>query len=86
MKRSGKEMEMSTPKGMHNRAFSLHSGGQVQVYSNAEHIYLQMRREVLTEQDILSPSFKVAVELTPAEALSLAVELLTLASPRLTNA
>jgi hypothetical protein len=76
---------MSTPKGMRNRSIPLQHGGQVQVYSNADHIYLQLRREVPTEQDILTPSFKIAVELTPTEALSLAVELLTLASPRLTT-
>jgi hypothetical protein len=75
---------MGTPKGMRNHAISLQSGDQVQVYSNAEHIYLQMRCEVPTEQDILTPSFKIAAELTPTEALSLAVELLTLASSHLT--
>jgi hypothetical protein len=53
------------------------------MYSNPEHIYLQLRRLVPTEQDILHPSFKVAVELSPTEALRLAAELLHLASVRL---
>ncbi len=74
---------MSTPKGMRTRTISLASGDQVQMYSNPEHIYLQLRRLVPTEQDILLPSFKVAVELSPLEALRLASELLQLASARL---
>jgi hypothetical protein len=77
---------MSTPKGMCTHTVSLVGGDQVQVYSNPEHIYLQLRRLVPTEQDILFPSFKVAVELSPIEALRLASELLQLASLRLISA
>lgn len=76
---------MGTPKGMHSHNIILANGDQVHVYSNAEHIYLQLRRDVPTDQDLLSPSFKVAVELTPIEALNLATELLMRASPRLIN-
>ena len=36
-----------------------------------------------TEENILNPSFKVAVELSPIEALALAAELLTIAAPRI---
>jgi hypothetical protein len=41
---------------------------------------LQLRKEVPTEVDFSAASFKVAVTLTPAEALSVAGELLTVAA------
>jgi hypothetical protein len=40
--------------------FHLESGDNVFVSSDATRILLQLRREVPTQQDILSPSFKVA--------------------------
>ena len=67
---------MSTPKGMRNRAFTLESGNQVMVYSDDNKLILQLRREVPTTTDILAPSFKVAVDLNPKEAINLATELL----------
>ena len=67
---------MTNPKGLRNRSFTLDEGGQVMVYSNQTQILLQLRREIATEVDILQPSFKAAVALTPAEALGLASELL----------
>jgi hypothetical protein len=39
-------------------------------------LILQLRREVPTTTDILAPSFKVAVDLNPKEAINLATELL----------
>lgn len=74
---------MTTPKGMRARAFKLHSGDQVMVYSDAEHIFLQVRHEVPTEQDILTPSVKAAVPLTTDEALGLVTELLEVVNSRM---
>ena len=74
---------MSNPKGMTSRIINVKNQDQVFVYHNAEQIILQLRRQVPTEENILSPSFKVAVELAPVEALALASELLTLAAPRI---
>jgi hypothetical protein len=58
------------------------TGGVVHVYSNAEHLVLQVRRSVDSVDDLLSPSFKVAVELDAAGAAALAAELLTAAASR----
>ncbi len=77
---------MSTPKGMSQRPFNLVSNDQVFIYHNQEHIVLQLRRQVPSDQNLLQPSFKVAVKLTPIEALSLASELLTIAAPRIQSA
>lgn len=74
---------MANPKGFRNRSFILEEGGQVMVYSNQDQILLQLRREIPTETDVLKPSFKVAVSMTPAEALKLASELLQAASSQL---
>jgi hypothetical protein len=54
---------MGTPQDMRNQNVTLKNGDQVQVYQPKEqaHLYLQLRRKVATEQDILAPSFKVAV-------------------------
>jgi hypothetical protein len=71
---------MANPKGLRNRSYTLEEGGQVMVYSNQNQIFLQLRREIPTETDVLQPSFKVALSLTPAEALGLASELLQAAS------
>ncbi len=71
---------MANPKGLRNRSYTLEGGGQVMVYSNQNQIFLQLRREIPTETDVLQPSFKVALSLTPAEALGLASELLQAAS------
>src|SRR2546428_10026766 len=43
---------------------------------------LQLRRKVPTQQDILAPSFKVAVSLTEDETLALAAELLSVVASR----
>ena len=70
---------MSTPKGTRCIPFRLATGESVHIYSNAEGITLQLRKEVPTEHDVTAPSFKVAVKLTPAAALKIAGELLTAA-------
>jgi hypothetical protein len=74
---------MANPKGFRNRSFALDEGSQVMVYSNQDQIILQVRREIPTETNVLQPSFKVAVSLTPSEALGLASELLQAASSQL---
>jgi len=68
---------MSTPKDMRGWNRTLPSGDQIHVYSDARRILLQLRRLVPTTDDVLPPSFKVAVELGTNDALALAVELLT---------
>ena len=73
---------MTTPTGMRARAFKLNSGHQIMVYSDAEHLFLQLRHEVPTEQDILAPSIKAAVSLTTDEALGLVTELLEVVNNR----
>ena len=74
---------MSTPKGMACRNFNLASHDQILLYHNAEHIIMQLRHQMPTEENVLSPSFKVAVDLSPFEAIALASELLTIATPRI---
>ena len=70
---------MSMPKGIRCIPFRLAPGESVHIYSNADGITLQLRKEVATEQDVTAPSFKVGVKLTPAAALKIAGELLTAA-------
>jgi len=64
-------------------AFTLENGGAVHAYSNENVTILQIRKSKPTEEDILEPSFKVAVSLTPSEALAIASELLIAASHQL---
>lgn len=49
---------------------------QIHVYSNAETILLQLRRNIPSEREIGNPSFKVATPLEPDIATKLANELL----------
>jgi hypothetical protein len=55
------------------------NGEAVHIYSKPGTIILQLRREVATQTDPHAASFKVAVELTAAQALAVACELLTVA-------
>lgn len=77
---------MATPKGMKNFNRKLANGEKVCIYSDQSHIILQLRRDIPTEGNILEPSFKVAVELSPADALLIASELLAVAVPQVTEA
>lgn len=70
---------MSTPHGMKCGTRTLATGEKVHIYSDAVRIILQLRRQVSSEEDLLEPSFKVAVLLTPAEAIGIASELLDVA-------
>ena len=70
---------MATPKGTRCMSFKLNDHEGVWVCSSPDAIHLQLRKAVATEQDVASPSFKVAVKLQAADALKLAGELLTAA-------
>lgn len=71
---------MPAPKGMRFVPFSIGRTDAVHIYSNNEQIWLQLRRDIPTEQDIGKPSFKTALSLTPEQAIAIAGELLTAAT------
>ena len=71
---------MPTPKGMRAAQFATSAGDAVHIYSNAQCIWLQLRRNVPTEHDIAQTSFKAALRLTPDQAIAIAGELLTAAT------
>lgn len=77
---------MSTPPGTRAKQIRLTANDAVHVYSNGCGILLQVRRSVPTELDVSAVSFKVGVTLSPADALALAGELLTVASQQLQKA
>jgi hypothetical protein len=62
---------------------TLATGDKVHIYSDAAHILFQIRHQVPSEENLLEPSFKVAVSLTPAGAIAIASELLNVAVPQL---
>lgn len=70
---------MATPKGFRAQQFPVNGTDDVHVYSDETHIWLQLRRDVPTEQDIGRSSFKVAFCLTPGTAHKLGLELITVA-------
>jgi hypothetical protein len=77
---------MSTPTGMRCVTFRLEHGDKILVYSDSTRIFLQLRHSTPTgptDQDMLSPSFKVAVPLNEGVALALASELLSIVAGRL---
>lgn len=74
---------MSTPKGMRCVPRTLVTGDRLHIYSDADQIVLQLRHQVPTEEQLLDPSFKVAVRLSPAEAIAIASDLLNAALPQL---
>jgi len=75
---------LSTPKGMRRVERKLETGDKVHVYSDDTQIVLQIRHEVPTEENLLEPSFKTAVSLNVAEAMTVAGDLLHAASLLLT--
>mgnify|MGYP007094540606 FL=1 len=74
---------MSTPKNMRAQVFSLNHGGAIHTYINDDAIILQIRKTTPSEEDLLQPSFKVAVSLSPQEAMAIATELLLAVSKHL---
>jgi hypothetical protein len=70
---------MATPKGTRAIQFPVNATDAVHVYSDDQHIWIQLRRDVPTETDIGRASFKVALCLTPGTAHKLGLELLNIA-------
>ncbi len=70
---------MATPKGMRAAQFPVNASDAIHVYSDANHIWLQLRRDVPTEQDIGRSSFKVALCIQPGTAHKLGLELMNIA-------
>lgn len=70
---------MATPKGKRAVQFPVNATDAVHVYSDDEHIWLQLRRDVPTEQDIGRPSFKFALCLQPGTAHKVGLELMNVA-------
>ena len=70
---------MATPKGMRAVQYPVNATDAVHVYSDENHIWLQLRRDVPTDQDIGRPSFKIALCLQPGTAHKLGLELMNIA-------
>jgi hypothetical protein len=70
---------VATPKGMRAQQFPVNASDAIHVYSDDSHIWLQIRRDVPTEQDIGRSSFKVALCLQPGTAHKLGLELMNIA-------
>jgi hypothetical protein len=70
---------VATPKGMRAQQFLVNASDAIHVYSDDGHIWLQIRRDVPTEQDIGRSSFKVALCLQPGTAHKLGLELMNIA-------
>ena len=71
---------MATPKGMRATQYPVNGSDAIHLYSDETHIWLQLRRDVPTEQDIGRSSFKVAFCMQPGTAEKLGLELMNLAS------
>lgn len=74
---------MATPKGTRARSIVLNELDAVHIYSEPSKIWLQLRRNCPTELDIGTPSFKTAFQLSTAQALEIAGELLASVHARL---
>jgi hypothetical protein len=70
---------VATPKGMRATQLPINPTDSVHVYSDDSHIWLQLRRDIPTEQDIGRSSFKVALCLQPGTAHKLGLELMNVA-------
>jgi len=64
---------------MRAQQFPVNTSDVIHVYSDDGHIWLQIRRDVPTEQDIGRSSFKVALCLQPGTAHKLGLELMNIA-------
>ena len=71
---------MATPKGMRAVQFVVNASDAIHVYSDDNHIWIQLRRGVPTEQDIGRSSFKVSVCVQPGTAQKLGLELMNIAA------
>jgi hypothetical protein len=79
----GVDAKVATPKGMRALQYSVNPTDAIHVYSDETHIWLQIRRDVPTEQDIGRSSFKVALCLQPGTAHKLGLELMNIADKNL---
>jgi len=70
---------VTTPKGMRAAQFPVNGLDVIHVYSDENHIWIQLRRDVPTEQDIGRSSFKVALCMQPGTAQKLGLELMNIA-------
>jgi hypothetical protein len=59
--------------------FPVNGSDVIHVYSDENHIWLQLRRDVPTEQDIGRTSFKVGLCMQPGTAHKLGLELMNIA-------
>jgi len=68
---------MATPKGLRQVTIQLDCGAKLVLYGSRGDplLILQLRRLTPTEESMLDPSYKVAVALSPAEALAVGSEL-----------
>lgn len=71
---------MATPKGIRAKPIPISSTDAVHIYSDSAKIWLQLRREHPTEDDIGITSFKTALRITPTQAIAIAGELLSIAA------
>jgi hypothetical protein len=71
---------VATPKGMRAQQFPVNASDAIHLYSDDNHIWLQIRRNVPTEQDIGRSSFKAALCLQPGTAEKLGLELMNIAA------
>jgi hypothetical protein len=76
---------MATPKGIRAKPIPINSTDAVYIYSDSNKIWLQLRREHPTEDDIGVTSFKAALRVTPNQALAIAGELLSVAAAQQKN-
>jgi hypothetical protein len=70
---------VATPKGMRAVQLSVNATDAIHVFSDDNHIWLQLRRDVPTDQDIGRSSFKVALCMQPGTAHKLGLELMNIA-------
>jgi hypothetical protein len=70
---------VATPKGMRAVQLPVNATDAIHVFSDDNHIWLQLRRDVPTDQDIGRSSFKVALCMQPGTAHKLGLELMNIA-------
>ncbi|MCU0798027.1 MAG: hypothetical protein MUF31_19070 [Akkermansiaceae bacterium] len=76
---------MATPKGIRAKSIPINATDAVHIYSDSTKIWLQLRREHPTEDDIGITSFKAALRITPTQAIAIAGELLSVAAAQQKN-
>jgi hypothetical protein len=76
---------MATPKGIRAKPISVNATDAVHIYSDSTKIWIQLRREHPTEDDIGIASFKTALRITPTQAIAIAGELLSVAAAQQKN-